>query len=108
MNKGKLVIRQFHSPSNDFDGEIYVGIDSFSDLERRVERDDHYSVVMTGYNDHFKPGIDKTTITSSFGICEDDEIIIPTMDSYIIFGEALKRKGFKFNKKKGELIYVKK
>ena len=104
--KPRLKIREFFSPSNDTDGEIYVGIDTFENLKERLNEDKKYSLVLVGIDDKYYPGKTLYLRNDAFDICEDDKYSKPSIRSYILLGEELKRMGFKFNKKKGELVYV--
>ena len=104
--KPRLKIREFFSPSNDMDGETYVGIDTFENLDSRILKNDQYSLVLIGIDNKYYPGKTLFLRNKSFDICEDDKYSKPSIRSYILLGEELRRKGFRFNKKKGELVYV--
>lgn len=104
--KPRLKIREFFSPSNDMDGETYVGIDTFENLKERLNKDKQYSLVLVGIDNKYYPGKQLILRNNAFDICEDDEYSKPSIRSYMLLGEELKRKGFRFNKKKGELVYV--
>jgi hypothetical protein len=88
------------------DGETYVGIDTFENLKERLNEDEHYSLVLVGIDNNYYPGKQLYLRNNNFDICEDDKYSKPSIMSYILLGEELKRKGFRFNKKKGELVYV--
>jgi hypothetical protein len=104
--KPRLKIREFFSPSNDMYGETYVGIDTFENIKERLNEYKSYSLVLVGIDNKYYPGKHLYLRNNSFDICEDDRYSKPSIRSYILLGEALKRKGFIFNKKKGELVYV--
>ena len=104
--KPRLKIREFFSPSNDIHGEIYVCIDTFENLKERLNEDKKYSLVLVGIDNEYYPGKQLYLRNDAFDICEDDKYSKPSIRSYILLGEELKRKGFRFNKKKGELVYV--
>jgi hypothetical protein len=104
--KPRLKIMEFFSPSNDMDGETYVGIDTLENLKERLNEDEHYSLVLVGIDNNYYPGKRLFLRNNGFDICEDDKYSKPSIRSYMLLGEELKRKGFRFNNKKGELVYV--
>ena len=104
--KPRLKIREFFSPLSDTDGETYVGIDTFENIKERFNENKSYSLVLVGIDNKYYPGKKLYLRNNSFYICEDDRYSKPSIRSYILLGEELKRKGFIFNKKKGELVYV--
>ena len=97
---------EFFSPLSDTDGETYVGIDTFENLKERFNENERYSLVLVGIDNEYYPGKQLYLRNDAFDICEDDKYSKPSIRSYILLGEELKRKGFRFNKKKGELVYV--
>ena len=104
-NKRKLVIRTIFSPSSE-QMEKIIGIDYFNNVEKVKEKDTYK--VAAYIKDEDGRIIDNVKLDNDMAIATDDEYNLPTMEMYIKLGEALRKRGMFFNKKKNIIEYNKK
>ena len=104
-NKDKLTIRTIFSPSTE-QMEKIIGIDYFNNV-KKVKR--KYTYKVAAYvKDKDGRIIDNVILDDDMAIATDDEYNLPTMEMYIKLGEALRKRGMFFNKKKNIFEYNKK
>ena len=104
--KSSLRIRAIRCPSSEIDSQ-YVVIDDFNPSEK------NYQLCCKVYDTLYKNVNGKMKLdrgekllcpylTNSFGKAEGDLEEIPNVDMYLVLSQTLKKRGYVFNKKKGE------
>ena len=101
-NKNKLTIRTIFSPSTEPLPKV-IGIDYFNDVEK-LKKKGVYKAAAYVKNDNGCI-LNNVKLDDELAIATDDEYKLPTMEMYIKLGEALRKKGMFFNKKKNILAY---
>lgn len=101
----RLKCRVFYDKEMGDDDTIYLGIDTFENIEERAGKEDKYSMAMEiGKPGFYRPN---PTLRNKYVlILKSDVTRTPTMTEYMIMSNALKKAHFKFNKKAGELVHV--
>lgn len=86
-------------------------IDDFHDFESRAVNDDNYMYATVFRNDANKEtlcDVNDCYILNNIDMLSNDQVITPTMQDYTMMSEILRARGYRFNRKTGEVINLKK